>query len=258
MEDSLVNLADVRFRYGLECPWILDGFSSVVPGGSLTGILGPNGVGKTTLLLLLLGAHSPESGDISIDGRSIRWYSRAELSRRLAFVPQSEHIPYPFSVTEYVSMGRAPHLGLLDMPGERDADLVEDVLDSLGIIHLAGRDIQRLSAGEAQLIRIARALAQEPDILLLDEPTAHLDLGNKDRVLAVLGELASQDITVLFTTHDPETALRIATHAILLGWGRAVAAGAADLVLTSENLSHAYQVPVFIEQVNGRHITLGG
>lgn len=257
MEGALLDLVDVRFRYGPKSPWVLDGLSSAIPASSLTGILGPNGAGKTTLLLLLLGAHFPESGDISISGRSIRRYSRAELSRRLALVPQSEQIAYPFSVSEYVTMGRAPHLGLLDMPDERDSDLVKGVLDSLGIGRLADRNVQELSAGEAQLIRIARALSQEPDILLLDEPTAHLDLANKRRVLAALGELAAHSITVLFTTHDPETALRIASHAILLECGRAVAAGAVDAVLSSENLSRAYHIPIFVEQANGRRIRLG-
>jgi iron complex transport system ATP-binding protein len=257
MEDSLLDLVNIRFRYGSKSPWVLDGLSSAIPPGSLTAILGPNGAGKTTLLLLLIGAHIPASGDIRIDGRSIQRYSRTELSRRLALVPQSEQTPYPFSVTEYVSMGRAPHLRLLDMPDEHDSHLVKAVLGSLEIGELADRDVQGLSAGEAQLVRIARALVQEPDILLLDEPTAHLDLANKCRVLAALGELAGRNITVLFTTHDPVIAHRVATHAILLECGRAVAAGPVDAVLSSENLSRAYQIPVFVEQVNGRRIRLG-
>jgi iron complex transport system ATP-binding protein len=153
-------------------------------------------------------------------------------------------------------MGRAPHLGLLGAPQERDYAMVLQILEMLGISALAERNVQALSGGEAQLIRIARALAQEPQILLLDEPTAHLDLANKEQMLQVLCRLAEKDMTVLFTTHDPDVAFSIASHGILMRAGRAVASGSVDAVLTSENLSQAYQLPITVKEIEGQKVIL--
>ena len=256
MQEPLLTFTDVRFRYGPQYPWVLDSFSTSIPPETITVVLGPNGVGKTTLLYLLLGVLSPEAGDISISGRTIHSYSRQEMSHWVGFVPQFEYIPYPFSVMEYISMGRTPHLGLLGLPTDADFIIVERILQTLGLEHLSARNIQELSGGEAQLIRIARALAQEPSILLLDEPTAHLDLANKDQMLHILEELADQSMTILYTTHDPDTAFSIASHAILLEAGRALAAGDVDTVLTSENLSRAYRLPIQVHRVNERQVVL--
>jgi iron complex transport system ATP-binding protein len=256
MQNPLLTFTDIRFRYGPQYPLILDSFSTSIPHGSITVVLGPNGVGKTTLLYLLLGLLSPEAGDISISGRTLRSYSRQEMSHWVGLVPQFEYIPYPFSVVEYISMGRAPHLGLLGSPDDADFAIVERILQTLALEHLSARNVQELSGGEAQLIRIARALAQEPAILLLDEPTAHLDLANKDQMLHILEGLADKNMTILFTTHDPDTAFSIASHAILLKGGRALASGDVDIVLTSENLSRAYRLPVQVHKVNGRQVVL--
>ncbi len=258
MHDPLLTLTEVRFRYGPQYPWVLDSFSTSIPLGSITVVLGPNGVGKTTLLYLLLGVITPEAGDISIAGRTIRSFSRQEMSHWIGLVPQFEHIPYPFSVTEYISMGRAPHLSLLGSPDAADFAIVEHILQTLELEHLSARNVQELSGGEAQLIRIARSLAQEPAILLLDEPTAHLDLANKDQMLRILEGLAHQNMTILFTTHDPDTAFSIASNAILLEGSRALATGDVATVLTSENLSRAYHIPVQVHKVNGRQVVLRG
>jgi iron complex transport system ATP-binding protein len=134
--------------------------------------------------------------------------------------------------------------------------MVMEILSTLGIEKLAQRNVQALSGGEAQLIRIARALAQEPRILLLDEPTAHLDLANKEHMLQVLCKLADRDMTVLFTTHDPDVAFSIASHAVLMRGGQVVAGGSVDTVLTSENLTRAYELPISVRDVEGQKIIL--
>jgi iron complex transport system ATP-binding protein len=204
----------------------------------------------------MLGVLQPQQGEILLNGHSLTGFPRQEISRMIGLVPQLESIPFPYRVLEYTAMGRAPHLGLLGAPGEQDYELVLQILQMLGIDALADRNVQALSGGEAQLIRIARALTQEPDILLLDEPTAHLDLANKEHMLGVLRRLAEQDMTVLFTTHDPDVAFSIASHAVLMRDGRAIASGDVASVLTSENLTRAYQVSITVREIEGYKVII--
>lgn len=254
--ESAITLFEVSFRYGPKHRWVLDALTTSIEHGSVTAILGPNGVGKTTLLYLMLGALQPQSGEIRLDGRHIDDFPRREISRMIGLVPQLETIPFPYRVLEYTAMGRAPHLGLLGAPQARDYELVMEILEMLGIEGLANRDVQALSGGEAQLIRIARALAQEPQILLLDEPTAHLDLANKEHMLEVLAGLAKEEMTVLFTTHDPDVAFSIASHAVLMRSGRAIASGDVASVLTGENLTEAYRLPITVREIDGHKVIL--
>jgi iron complex transport system ATP-binding protein len=253
---NAITLSNVCFRYSVEHRWVLDSLSTSIEHGSVTAILGPNGVGKTTLLYLILGVLQPQSGEIMLDDRRVVDYPRQELSRIIGLVPQLESIPFPYRVLDYTAMGRAPYLGLLGAPRQADYAMVMQILEMLGIDRLSERNVQALSGGEAQLIRIARALAQEPDILLLDEPTAHLDLANKDHMLQVLCRLADRDMTVLFTTHDPDAAFSIASHAVLMRNGQAVASGKVDSVLTGENLSQAYQLPISVREIEGHKVIL--
>ncbi|MGD2161529.1 MAG: ABC transporter ATP-binding protein [Anaerolineales bacterium] len=251
-----ITLSEVSFRYDSEYRWVLDSLSATIEHGSVTALLGPNGVGKTTLLYLMLGVLQPQQGELFLNGDALKGFPRQEISRMMGLVPQLESIPFPYRVLEYTAMGRAPHLGLLGAPDRHDYELVREILAMLGIEALADRNVQALSGGEAQLIRIARALAQEPDILLLDEPTAHLDLANKEHMLQVLCQLAEQDMTVLFTTHDPDVAFSIATHAVLMRDGGALASGDVASVLTSENLTRAYQVPITVREIEGYKVIL--
>lgn len=249
-------LSEVSFRYGPEQDRVLDSLSASIEQGSVTAVLGPNGVGKTTLLYLMLGILKPGAGEIHLEGRSLSDYSRQEISRKIALVPQLEAIPFPYRVIDYTAMGRAPYLGLLGAPRESDYEMVRQILEMLGIASLSERNVQALSGGEAQLIRIARALAQEADILLLDEPTAHLDLANKDHMLQVLRRVSAREMTVLFTTHDPDVAFSIASHAILMRSGQAIAAGEVASVLTGENLTSTFQLPIRVRQIDGQKVLL--
>ncbi|MCS7197467.1 MAG: ABC transporter ATP-binding protein [Candidatus Bipolaricaulota bacterium] len=244
----MIALYDVSFSYDRKA--VLDGITVEIPAG-VTALLGPNGVGKTTLLRIILGVLRPQSGTVWIAGRSQTEYSRRELSQLIGLVPQNENITFDLSVKEYVLLGRAPYLHPWELPGSRDLQIVSEVLESLGILDLQDRAVLSLSGGERQLVIIARALAQQPKILLLDEPTAHLDLRNQAYVVTVIRQLAAAGLSVLFTTHDPNLALAVADYTVLLRRGSGCWAGPTATLLTAENLSRVYEIPVEVLSVDG-------
>jgi iron complex transport system ATP-binding protein len=239
----ILSLADLQFGY-VKSSQVLRGVSLDIPPGSITAILGPNGVGKTTLLRIILGSLKPESGEIRVDGKPQASYSRWQMSRLIGLVPQSEYIPFDFSVLEFVLLGRAPYLGPLDLPRAQDRAIALAALRALDLEHLRERAAPSLSGGERQLAMVARALAQQPRVLLLDEPTAHLDLSNRDRVLNVLRAQARAGITIIFTTHDPNLVAATADYVVLMRQGALLAAGALDATLTEANLTATYGIPV--------------
>jgi iron complex transport system ATP-binding protein len=256
MSEPIISLRRVRFGYRAADPAVLDDVSLEILPGQAVAILGPNGAGKTTLLQVLLGALPPQGGEVWLAGTPQARLGRRETARLIGLVPQIEHVQFEFSVLEYVLMGRAPHLGVLDQPSESDYRIALDTLEGLGLAHLRERPVPDLSGGERQMVLLARALAQQTDILLLDEPTAHLDLSNKGRLLEVLVDLGRRGTTVVFSTHDPDAAALVAQHMILMREGRIVDAGPVERVLTSEKLSATYGVPVHVVEVEGRLISL--
>lgn len=249
----MIALSEVSFGYS-GVP-VLAGITVEIPTG-VTALLGPNGAGKTTLLRIILGILRPQAGTVWIAGRRQTEYSRGELSRLIALVPQNETITFALSVREYVLLGRAPYVQPWELPSPHDHEIVSEVLESLEILDLQDRAVSSLSGGERQLVIIARALAQRPRILLLDEPTAHLDLSNRARVTQVIRKLAQQGITVLFTTHDPNFAYALADYTVLLPKGRGCLAGLTESLLSAENLSAVYGVPVEVVAVDGRALIL--
>ena len=251
---SAITVADLSFRYEGADRCALNGVSLEIPDGQVTAILGPNGSGKTTLLRLLLGVLHPQEGTISLAGRPQRSFSRQERGRWLGLVPQDEHVPFDYSVLEFVLLGRAPYLGPLEMPGPVDHRIALETLQTVGLEHLQGRPVPNLSAGERQLATVARALAQQPRLLLLDEPTAHLDLSNRGRLLDIMRALANRGLTVVFTTHDPNLAAAVAGFAILMRQGQILDSGSAASMLTAHKLSDAYGVPVRLAEVEGRRL----
>ncbi|HER63650.1 MAG: ABC transporter ATP-binding protein [Anaerolineaceae bacterium] len=246
----------VGFGYAKNLPEAVSRLNFTVPPGSITAILGPNGAGKTTLLHLALGLLHPRFGEIEVGGKNICEYRRRELSRLIGLVPQNEYLPYEFSVLEYVVLGRSPYLGPLDMPDPKNVAIAREALKTVSIAHLADRVVHELSGGEIQLVIVARALAQQPRILLLDEPTSHLDLANKHTILKILHELARTGVTVVFSTHDPDAASEIADRLVLMRNGRVLDAGHVDQVFTAEKLTKTYGIPVKVVQLDGLKIAL--
>lgn len=219
--------------------------------GEVTCILGPNGAGKTTLIRCLLGGLSPRDGTIRIDGVCTRGLDARQLARKIAHVPQSTHSVFGHLVADIVLMGRSPHLSILQAPSRRDHEIAALALKRVGIAHLAGREYATISGGERQLCLLARALAQEAPILIMDEPAASLDYGNQIRILDIIATLAESGFAVLMTTHHPDHALLVGTQVIGLQQGRVFGLGRPAELLSSDFLSRLYGAPVRLIQENG-------
>jgi iron complex transport system ATP-binding protein len=251
----MIALSEIRFSYNGNEHAVFEDLSLKIPAGFTTAILGPNGAGKSTLLHLILGILTPASGLILLGQRPRQQYARRELGQMIGLVAQEETMPFNFTVLEYVLLGRAPYLLTLQMPGPEDGRIAHRALTTVGMETMAERPVQTLSGGERQLVMIARALAQQPRILLLDEPTSHLDLSNKGRVLQLIRRLADDGVTVVFTTHEPNLTA-VADYLVLMRHGQTLAAGPMDTVFTSGNLSQTYDVPVTVAQVDGHRVIL--
>ncbi len=199
---------------------VLRGLSLDVAEGSIAAILGPNGSGKTTLLDICLGWRRPARGSVTLRGRPLESWSRRERGALMSLVPQRENVRFDFTVREYVLLGRAPHLRPLEAPGRSDEAIARAALEAAGITRLADRSIATLSGGEYQLMLIARSLAQQPALLLLDEPASQLDPANQLAVIRLLRRLRDRGITVLYTSHNPQTAAIAADAIHMLKAGR--------------------------------------
>lgn len=244
---SAVEVEGVGFRYrtgqGVE-----DVTFRAAPG-ELLGIVGPNSAGKSTLLRLLSKVAVPQKGRIRIGGRDVARLSRLELARSLAVVPQEFSVAFPFSVAEIVLMGRYPHAAAGSWATAKDRAVAGAAMEATGILPLATRRVDELSGGERQLVSIARALAQEPSVLLLDEPTTHLDLGHQRTVLEILltHHREGRQTTIL-VSHDLNLAAECCDRILLLVEGRVRALGAPEEVITEEHLASAYGCPVEVER----------
>jgi iron complex transport system ATP-binding protein len=217
----------------------------VVPG-ELLCLLGPNGCGKTTLLRCLGGALHLQRGRVLLGEADLSGMAVDAIARRIGFVFQEHTPPFPFPVIEVVRMGRAPHLGFLSAPSMRDARIAEDALNLVGLGHVRDKPYTQLSGGERQLVLIARSLAQQPAIILLDEPTSHLDFHNEALVLAIVARLAAQGLAVVMTTHRPDHALVYATRVALMRDGRFLSVGPPTEVMSEEQLRELYGIDVRI------------
>ena len=227
---------------------VLDAVSLEVARGTVVGLLGPNGSGKTTLLRILAGVLQPQSGRVTIDGRRIEQMTRRDLARRIAVVPQETHSAFDFSVIDMVLMGRYPHLGTFELEGVNDQAIARDALAATGTAALEARPFATLSGGEKQRVVIASALAQSSDVLLLDEPTAALDLGYQFEITALLRRLnAERGTTMIVSTHDLNLAAALCERVVLLKQGRVVAHGETEATLTAENIRLLYEVDADVQ-----------
>ena len=230
---------------------------SVAPR-SLTGLLGPNGCGKSTLLKLLSGVLPPDEGEVTLDGQPLSALPRRAVARRIAVVPQETHPAFDFTVMEMALMGRHPHLGPFQLEGPGDIAIARDALDATGTSHLAERAFPSLSGGEKQRVAIACALAQDPDVLLLDEPTAALDLGYQLGIASLLARLnRERGVTTIVATHDLNFAASLCESLVLMTGGTAIAQGATGDVLTAAAIRQLYDVDADVRFHQGAgHLTV--
>lgn len=247
-----IELRDVHFSYGARP--VLKGLSFSAGMGELIALLGPNGAGKSTLMRCMLGFLKNYTGTILLAGQDVRTMSRAALSSRIAYIPQSSSATFNYTVMDMVLMGVTGRIGILGTPGAEQERQVKETLEGLGIAHLARRGFEELSGGERQLALLARALVQDAHILVMDEPTANLDYGNQNRVMERVSELAAQGYTILYSTHDPNQALLYASRALALWDGRILTDGLPEQTLTEDVVQTLYGIGVYrrsLPDVNG-------
>ncbi len=256
--NGIIEASQLRYRYTPKAPPVLDEITLSVPAGSALALLGPNGAGKTTLLDLILGWRSPESGRMMVKSQNPSQLRRSEAGKLMSLAAQSESITFSFPVVDYVLFGRAPHLHQLRPPSRQDRETAMEALRTVNILHLADREVTKLSGGELQLVKIARSIAQQTEILLLDEPTSDLDPGNTVRIMEIMEQQKRLGITQVFTTHDPMIASDIATHTALIRSGKLLFFGPPEQALTSDLLSRLYSTPMSVHHAGPRRIIIRG
>lgn len=234
-----INVEKISFGY--KEVRVIKSLSFILPEGEFAGIAGPNGAGKTTLLKILDGILKPQEGKVTLNGKDIREFNRKELARCIAYVSQEHELPFAFTVEEAVLMGRYPHLGLLGFEGEKDVKIAEEAMEFCGISHLKNRLVTELSGGERQRTVIARAIAQQTPVLLLDEPTAHLDLSGSVEIFELLLKLQKEKgLTIVSASHDLNLLARYTRRIMFLWKGEKILDGTPEEVLNEELLSRVY------------------
>ncbi len=250
----MIQLHHISYSYRSNADPAVRDVSFSIPDGASLALLGPNGAGKTTLLDIILGWRTPDDGSVRVNRIRPDRISRKEAGRIMSLSAQSEHISFSFSVLDYVLFGRAPHLSRLSAPETRDFEIARGALADAGIAHLEQRSVTDLSGGETQLVKIARSLAQQTAVLLMDEPTSDLDPGNTARVLDIMKQSHAAGRTLIFTTHDPMLASEAATHAALIKAGSLIFFGKISDALQEAYLSSLYETVMHVVMLQGRRI----
>jgi iron complex transport system ATP-binding protein len=254
VNDALIQLRGAQFKYGERS--IFSDVDLEVGRGEVLAILGPNGCGKSTLLRCLGGDLELSQGSASLAGQEISRLSPMQRARKIGFLFQ-DHVPtFPFTVLDVAIMGRTPHLAAFSSPSSADRMIADAALERMGIAHLRSRAYTELSGGERQLVLLARTLVQQPQVILLDEPTAHLDLKNQVRCLQIIGALAREGITMIMTSHDPNQAFQFSGRVALKSLGGGFKVGASQDVLTEASLSAAYGTDIGVYEVADGQRTL--
>ncbi len=247
-----LEIRNISAGYGSRT--VVSDVSTSLSSGEVVCLLGPNGSGKTTLFKAVLGL-IPARGDINFGQRPARSFTTRERARTLAYVPQIHVPPFPFSAMDVVLMGRTPFIGAFSIPSQNDEREALRIMELLHIGHLRERNYAQISGGERQLVLIARALAQSPQFLVMDEPTMHLDFGNQIRTLNIIRDLATKDMGIIITTHTPDHAFICATRVIALFNGRIAADGPPQEVLTRALLKKMYGIDVeIVSLADGRSL----
>ncbi|MCW4017073.1 MAG: ABC transporter ATP-binding protein [Candidatus Bathyarchaeota archaeon] len=239
----ILQVDDVKFSYDGKRN-VFEHVSFSVEKGEVFCILGPNGSGKSTLLRCIDALLTLDGGNVYLNGKTLASISRKKIATDIGFLPQLHVSTFPFSVLEVAVMGRSPHLGLADSPSPKDYALAESNLKLLGLDHLADKPYTKISGGERQLALIAMVLTQQPRILLLDEPTSHLDFGNQVRMLEIIKNLSQKGLSIILTTHFPDHAFHLSSTVAMMNKGSFIASGTAENVITEANLKTIYGIDV--------------
>lgn len=249
--ENIIEAQNIRFSYdGIE---VIRGVNLSIGQGTIVGLIGANGAGKSTLLKLLAGISSTQHGKVLYKSRELKYLPKREISKRIAYVPQSPTFGFPFTVSETVKMGRAPYVGRFEFENERDNEIALNAMEMAGITHLQYRPVSELSGGERQLTSLARALAQEPELMILDEPATFLDVRHKTDILRLLSKLRNErNISIIAATHDVFSSLFYFDKLVILKEGRILAEGECDHVLTDEILSKAYDISLSVKKDDGK------
>lgn len=239
----ILEVKDLGFRYDRGRPIFRD-VSFEVKQGEILSILGPNGSGKSTLLNCIANLYSPEAGEIFLNGQPMSRMNLREVARVIGYVPQIHTPAYAFTVREFAVMGRTPYIGAFTVPGAEDYRIADEALERMGIAHLRDKPYTEISGGERQQVTIARVIAQKPQLILLDEPTAHLDYGNQHRVVQMARQLAAEGYALIMTTHNPDHAIILNGKVAILNREGELFVGQTAQTLSSETLSSLYGLAI--------------
>ena len=240
---EIINLAYEYYKREI----LFQNVSFSVKQGDVFSILGGNGAGKTTLMNCIVNLLKPLEGKVLLNGELISNLSARELSKKIAYVCQVQSSVYTYNVRDFVVMGRAPYLGYLERPSKEDYNIADEILEELGIGNLTNCVYTELSGGEQQLIRVARAIVQQPDVIIFDEPTNHLDFGNQFRMLSIIQKLSQKGFSVIMTSHVPDHVLFLGGQVGILDKKRGFINGKCEDIVTEENLKRIYNIDVYLE-----------
>lgn len=241
---------NLTFSYKKGTP-VFKNISFDVAEGDVFCILGQNGAGKSTLLSCIGNLFAVDSGEIRLDGKPLSSMGLREIAKKIGYIPQFHNPIFPFSVFDFVLMGRTPYMSALSAPKKSDRDITKRAIEAVGITHLAQKPYNEISGGERQLVMFAKVLAQEPQIILLDEPTSHLDFGNQFRILSLIEQLAKKGFSIIMTSHFPDHAFLVSTKVGVMKDQSFIAMGCANDVITEDNMRQTYGLDVkiaFIEK----------
>ncbi|MDO9263911.1 MAG: ABC transporter ATP-binding protein [Desulfosalsimonadaceae bacterium] len=237
-----------KLYYAYDGSRVLNNLSFTVRRGEFFIVIGPNGSGKTTLMRIIAGLLKPDQGTLAVQGQPIHQYKRKDLAQRIAFVPQQIPTDFPFIVSDVVLFGRAPHMGMFGLESGEDLAFADQAMAFTEVGHLAGRRIDQLSGGECQRVFIARAVCQNPDIIVLDEPTASLDIAHQLRIMDMMEKMREEkNVTVIMVSHDVNLAAMYADTLMLLNRGEIVKHGSPADVLTYETLESVYGCTLLVD-----------
>ena len=245
----IYDVRGVNFTYPGTTRQILHDITFDIHAGEIMEILGPNGAGKSTLLSLMMGFIKADSGSIEIEGEAIGGMTARQIAGKVGYVPQTHEATFDYKVRDFIMMGTAPEKGMFGRPTAEDEAKCQAVMEELSITHLASRSYLQISGGERQQALIARAVMQDPEIILFDEPTAHLDYGNTYRTLRMVKDMAEKGFAVIITTHDPNQALLLGGKAGIIDGGGHMVSGPVDEIVTEEHLSQIYNCDLKLVEI---------